>query len=232
MAASAAASSQRSIAATNASRALRGGRHGRLVHRPHRPVALADVLRLRALEVVERPEDRQPAVGVGRAEAGQVGRVDDQDRVELEADAGPRLDVAHAGQQQRRQHVAVSQALPDPRGDLLQQPLARGLLQQPDQGLDLGLEPHDLRVQGRLVGRDRPESGQEAQVAQAEQRAARRGRLQEAPSIRSHAHGCSSSQDQSCRSKTRLPSRSVVRARTSPVRHFHTYYNRGARHAT
>ena len=147
---------------------LAGGRDGRLVHRAHRPVPLADVLRLRALEVVERPEDRQPAVGVGRGEAGQVGRVDDQHGVELVADAGPRLHVAHPGQEQRREHVAVRRALPHPSGHLLQQPLARGLLQEADEGLDLGLEPDDLRVEGRLVGRDRPESGQEAQVAEAQ----------------------------------------------------------------
>ncbi len=145
-----------------------GGRDGRLVHRPHRPVALADVLRLRALEVVERPEDRQPAVGVGRGEAGQMGRVDRQHGLELVADAGPRLHVAHPGQEQRREHVAVGRALPHPGGHLLQEPLARGLLQEADEGLDLGLEAHHLRVEGRLVGRDRPELGQEAQVAQAQ----------------------------------------------------------------
>ena len=38
---------------------------GTLVHRAHRPVPLADVLRLRALEVVQSPEDRQPAFRVG-----------------------------------------------------------------------------------------------------------------------------------------------------------------------
>ena len=109
-----------------------------------------------------------------------MGRVHDQDGVEFVADAGPRLHVAHPGQQERRQHVAVSRALPHPCGHLLQQPRARGFLQQADEGLDPGLEPHHLRVEGRLVGRDRPESGQEAQVAKAEQRAARRGRSQEA----------------------------------------------------
>ncbi len=191
------------MAAMNASRARPGRRDGRLIHRAHRPVPLADVLGLRALEVVDRPEDRQPSVGVGRAEAGQVCRVDHQHRVELEPDVGPRLDVAHAGQQQGGQHFLIAQPLLDPPGDLLEEPLARGVLQQPDDGLDLGLEPHDLRVQLGLVGRDRPEPRQEAQVAEAHQRTARRGRLQEAPSIRSHAHGCSCSQDGSCGSKTR-----------------------------
>ena len=41
-----------------------------------------------AFEVVERPEDRQPAVLGRRGQAGQVGRVHDQHGVELEADRG------------------------------------------------------------------------------------------------------------------------------------------------
>ena len=124
-----------------------------------------------------------------------MGRVHDQDGVEFVADARPRLHVAHAGQQERRQHVAVGRALPHPRGHLLQQPFARGFLQQADERLDPGLEPHHLRVEGGLAGRDRLESGQEAQVAKAEDRAAGRGRSHEGPAICSHAHGCSCSQE-------------------------------------
>ena len=41
-----------------------------------------------------------------------MGRVHHQDGVEFVADAGPRLHVAHPGQQERRQHVAVRRALP------------------------------------------------------------------------------------------------------------------------
>ena len=121
-------------------------------------------------------------------------RVDHQNRMELVANIGPRLDVAHARQQQRGEDLAIAQTLLDPAGDQLDEPVPRGFLQQPDQGLDLGLEPDHLRVQGGLLGRDRPEPGQEAQVAQAQERTARRGRLEKAPTIRSHAHGCSCSQ--------------------------------------
>ncbi len=113
--------------------------------------------------------------------------------MELEPDVRPRLDVPHARQQEGRQDFLVAQPLVDPPGHLLQQPLARGVLEHADDGLDLGLEPHDLRVELGLVGRDRPQRREEAQVAEARQCAARRGRLQETTSIRSHAHGCSCS---------------------------------------
>ncbi len=98
-------------------------------------------------------------------------RVDHEHRVELEADMGPRLDVAHAGQQECGQHFLIGQPVLDPPGDLLEELLARGVLQQPDDGLDLRLEPHDFRVQLGLVGRDRPEPRQESQITKAHQRA-------------------------------------------------------------
>ncbi len=120
-------------------------------------------------------------------------RVDHQHRVEFEPDVGPRLDVAHAGQQERRQDLPIAQARLDPPGDFLQQSLAGGVLQEADHGLDIGLEPHDFRVEPGLVGRDWTELREEAQIAEARQRTARRGRLQEPTPIRSHAHGCSCS---------------------------------------
>jgi len=46
-------------------------------------------------------------VRIRRRHAGQMGGVDDQHRVELEAHAGTRLDVSHAGQQQRGHHLPV-----------------------------------------------------------------------------------------------------------------------------
>ena len=91
-----------------------------------------------ALEVIERPEDRQPAMLGRRGQAGQVGRVDDQHGVELEADRRPRLDVLHAGQQQRGQQLAIAQALVNPAGDFFEQPVARRLFDQPHERLDLG----------------------------------------------------------------------------------------------
>ena len=46
---------------------------------------LPKLVGLRGFEVIESPKDRQPALGVGRSQAGQVGRVDHQHRMELEA---------------------------------------------------------------------------------------------------------------------------------------------------
>ena len=137
-------------------------------------------LGLRVLEVVERPEDRQPAVG-SRAtpRLARCAELTTSTAWNLNPTLGRGWTLRTPASSSAASDFLVAQPLLDPPGDLLQQPLARGLLQQPDQGLDLGLEPHDLRVQLRLVGRDRPEPRQEAQVAQAHQRAARRGRPQE-----------------------------------------------------
>ncbi len=66
-------------------------------------------------------------------------RVDDEHRVELEAD-GARLDVPHAGEQQRGQDLAIAQPAPDAGGDLFEHPLAGRVLDEPYQRLDLRRE--------------------------------------------------------------------------------------------
>ena len=110
-AASAGASSQRSIASMNALAGLVGRRHASISSTaPIVQLPSRIVLRLRRLEVVDRPEDRQPAVLVGRGEAGDVRRVHHQHRVKLEAHARPRLHVAHAGQEQRGHDLAIRRA--------------------------------------------------------------------------------------------------------------------------
>jgi hypothetical protein len=40
-------------------------RLGALLHRPHRPIPFADILRLRTLKLVQRPEDGQPTIRIG-----------------------------------------------------------------------------------------------------------------------------------------------------------------------
>ena len=82
--------------------------------------------------------------------------------------ARPGLHVPHAGQEQGGHDVAVAKALLDPRGNLFKKTVSRRLFQQADQGFDLRLEPHDLRVEGGLGGRDRTQSRQKAKVAKSE----------------------------------------------------------------
>ena len=62
--------------------------------RTHRPAALAALLFLSALEVVERPEYRQPTLLVRQVERRQVDRLQRKHRVVLEADIGEGLDTA------------------------------------------------------------------------------------------------------------------------------------------
>src|SRR5262249_45861765 len=118
---------------------LVGGGEPGLLDRPHAPVAPALVARLRGLEVVDRPEQRQPAVPVRRGQGGLVGGVDHQHRVELEAD-GPRLDAPDPRQEHGREQVLVAGALVDLGGHLRHEVLARRVLDQLDQGLDLPVQ--------------------------------------------------------------------------------------------
>jgi hypothetical protein len=99
---------------------------------------------------------------IGRCHAGQVRRVDDQHRMELETDRGPRLHVAHACQQERGQNFCVGRAAVNPGGHLFQQPIARRLFQQPHQRFDLRPQLHDPRVGRRFGGRDGPQGREES----------------------------------------------------------------------
>ena len=183
----------------NAARAFRAGGTADSSTGPIVQLPSLDVLGLRALEVVERPEDRQPAVGVGRGEAGQVRRVDHQDRVELVADAGPRLDVAHA-------RPATARRAPRDRSG------PSGSARRPLHAAGSRGVSSSSRTRGSISGWRRTTFGsRDASSAETgrsrdrkprsprpKQRTARRGRLEEAPTIRSHAHGCSCSQGFSC----------------------------------
>ena len=70
----------------------------------------------------------------------------------------PRLDVPHARQEQRRQHVAVRQPLLDPRPHLFKQLLARRLFEQPDERLDARIEADEIGVELGVGGGDEPAS--------------------------------------------------------------------------
>ena len=117
-------------------------RHRQFIGRAHRPVAFLHVLCLRRFEIIERPENRQPAVRIRRRQAREVRGVDHQHRMEFEADR-PRLNVAHTGQQQGREQVAVTHTAPDFRGNFFKQPLARCVFEETNQRLHLRTEPND-----------------------------------------------------------------------------------------
>ena len=88
---------------------------------------------------------------VGRGKTRQVGRVHNQDGVELEADR-PRLNIADASQENRRQKVLVCQPLFDSRGDFFQHALARSIFQKPHQRLDIVAIADLVRIELRLGG--------------------------------------------------------------------------------
>ena len=100
---------------------LAGSGHRGFVHGAHGPTAFPDVLGLGLLEIVQRPEDGQPTIGVGGGQGGLVDRMDHQHGMELEAHRRTRPDAAHARQQQRRQDLAVAQAASNPGGRLFQE---------------------------------------------------------------------------------------------------------------
>ncbi len=130
-----------------------GGWEGGFVDGSHRPIAGADVLGLRGFELVDGPEDREPAVAVGGSQAGEVGGVDDEDGVEFEADRSW-LDVAHAGEKEGGEDLPVGEALVDAGGDFLQNALARGVFEEADDGFDVRVEADHLRVERGFGGGD------------------------------------------------------------------------------
>ena len=156
-AASAASASQASIARTNSALAWPGlgSRDSSTL-----PSVQSPSLMSCACEVLKL--SRAQSMGSSRSfDRGglrqQVGRVDDQHRVELEADR-VRLDVADAGQEEARQQVAVREPPLQVSDGHLEGPLAGRLLDPAHDRLDLGAEPDrvgpDLQVR-RPRGRDR-----------------------------------------------------------------------------
>jgi hypothetical protein len=161
-------------------------RHTRFRDRPHRPIALTHVCRLRPLELIERPEDRQPPIALRRREARQMRGVHHEHRMELEPDR-TRLNRAHARQQQRREHFAVAHAAANAHPDLFEQPLARRLFQQTHERFAIGMQSDDARIERRLVVTDCRQSREEREIAEAHEiaesrKCAARRRQREKPS--------------------------------------------------
>src|SRR5262249_42452647 len=134
------------------------------------------VASLGVLELIQRPENRQPTVRIGRIETSQVSGVDHQDRMKLETDR-TRLNVAHSSQEQGAQHLPICRASPNPGGKFLEHPFAGRLFEQPDQGFDFGKEADLASAKlGLLSGKRRKAK---AKLAKAQSRAGSGSRFQE-----------------------------------------------------
>ncbi len=170
-----------------------GGRrrlgHERLADRTHGPVAFAHILGLRPLEVVQPPENRQPAVRFRRRQPSQMQRLDHQHRMELEPHARPRLDVPHPRQQQGGQHLAVRRPLADPFGYPLHDTVTRRVLDQAHQRFDLRYQADTLGVHAGLVRRNRRQSQPGLPSAVQGQRGPRGRRSQKPATRRHYRHG-------------------------------------------
>jgi len=130
------------------------------------PVALLDVLGLRLFERVEGPEQREQTLVRRGGLRQKVGRVNDQDGVELEADRVG-LDVADAGQEEAGEQVTVGEPAFEVVDRDAEDGFVRGFLDPADDRLDLGTEPDGVgpdRQVGPGGGGDRP---QQAPIAQA-----------------------------------------------------------------
>ena len=177
-------------------------RHCSLHHRSHRPITLLHIPRLRALKIIKRPENRQPAISIRRIPARQMRRVYHQHRMKFKPHR-PRLDISNSRQQQRRQHLPVSRPLLDPPRHLLQQPFPGRLLQQPHQGLDLRTKPDRSRINLGFLGTNRRQAGN--QTCTRQKCARRAGAPQEPPSSLRILHDQSNDPPDRCGPQARTP---------------------------
>ena len=116
-----------------------------------------------------------------------MGRVHHQHGVEFEAHR-PRLDGADTGQQQRRQHLAVGEAVANAKRDFLEQFRARRVFEQTHQRLDVGLHAGEIGVEFGVRGGNRSKLGEKGKVGEAIECRAGSG-LNEAASRGSGRHG-------------------------------------------
>jgi hypothetical protein len=136
----------------------------RFVHRRHRPVALLHIGRLRGFELIDRPENRQPAIRIRRGQAGQMRGIHDQHRVEFETHR-TRLNVAHARELQRGENFPITQSAFDARGDFLEHAFARRRFEQPHQRLDFRMQLNCSRIQLYFLGRNRRKLREKSKIA-------------------------------------------------------------------
>ncbi len=88
--------------------------------------------------------------------------VDDEHRVEFEAD-GTRLNAAYAGKHERAQDLLIAGAAANARADLFEQAVARGVLNQANQRLDIALHGGESAL--HLLGGERRQVFQEGKFA-------------------------------------------------------------------
>ena len=113
--------------------------------RTHRPAALAALLFLGALEVVERPEYRQPTLLARQVERRQVDGLQRKHRVVLEADMGEGLDTARSRDGQGGQGPAVIETAPDQGRKLGGDAFAGCFFHEAMQGTNLGKRPRQTQ---------------------------------------------------------------------------------------
>ena len=124
------------------------GRRQRAFELGHPEIALRDVLRLRFLELIEGPEERQQPVLGDRVQAHLIRRMDRQNTVEFET-GRMRIDVADAGQKEGGQKIAVRQPALEFGDHHLEALLTGSPLDQADDRLDVGRQANQF---GRHLG--------------------------------------------------------------------------------
>jgi hypothetical protein len=117
--------------------------NGGFIDGAHGPIAFLYIARLGAFELIDGPEDREPAFGIVRSEAGEMRGINDEDGVKFETD-WTRLDVADAGQKERREYFLVGRAAVDALGDFFEDAFARGVFEQAHERLDVGMKTNDV----------------------------------------------------------------------------------------
>ena len=116
------------------------------------------LLLLGALEVVERPERRQPALLVRQVERRQVDGLQREHRVVLEADMGEGLDATRRRNGQSGERPAVIEAVPDEGRKLRRDAFAGRRFHEAMQGTDLGECPCQAQPTAQAQ-RGRPTAG-------------------------------------------------------------------------
>ena len=121
--------------------------------------------RLRALEVVQRPEQREEPLVRGRFQGQQVRGVDDVHAMEAAAGAA-RIDVADAGEVERGHELAIVDPGAEQLGGRLEDLLARRVLDDANDGLDIGAEADEIGPDIGLGGQSAAERADGAEPAE------------------------------------------------------------------